>query len=196
MEQQEFSAKDSLQLIEGMISKAQNRFNENGHLYLLWGWTIVICSSVSFISVYFKNNYGNLMYIWMLTWVVLIYQAIYLARRKKRESVKTYTSEINGYVWMVFAIMGALFSLVMFRKGHPELLNTVILILYGMPTFLSGIILKFFPLRIGAFCCWLLAVLSVFIPAEFTFLLLTLAVVAAWIIPGYLLRSRFKNENQ
>jgi hypothetical protein len=194
MEQQNFSAQDSLQLIEAMISKAQNRFNENGHLYLLWGWTIFVCSIASFVSMYFfQSRYFN--FIWMLTWVVVIYQTIYLIRRKKKSTVKTYTDEINGYVWIVFAIMGGLLSFVLVRAGQFELINTAILILYGMPTFLSGIILKFKPLVIGAVCCWVLAFISTMIPEVFNFLLLTVAVIAAWIVPGYLLRSRFKNQH-
>jgi hypothetical protein len=194
MEQQNFSAQDSLQLIEAMISKAQNRFNENGHLYLLWGWTIFVCSIASFVSMYFfQSRYFN--FIWMLTWVVVIYQTIYLIRRKKKSTVKTYTDEINGYVWIVFAIMGGLLSFVLVRAGQFELINTAILILYGMPTFLSGIILKFKPLLIGAVCCWVLAFISTMIPEVFNFLLLTVAVIAAWIVPGYLLRSRFKNQH-
>ncbi len=194
MEQQDFSAKDSLQLIESMISKAQNRFNENGHLYLLWGWVVLVCSLSSFIAVYFFGSFKYLMYIWMLTFPTVIYQMFYLARKKKSETVRTYTDEINNFVWVVFVIMGFLVGIIIGRSGHPELFNPLILMLYGMPTFLSGIILKFVPLRIGAICCWVLALVSVFIPYEFSFLLLALAVISTWIVPGYLLRLRFKTQ--
>lgn len=195
MEQQDFSAKDSLQLIESMISKAQNRFSESGHLYLLWGWVVLVCSITSFISIYFFGNHKNLMYVWMLIIPTIIYQTIYLARVKKSTTVRTYTDEINNYVWVVFVIMGFLVGIIIGRSGHPELFNPLILMLYGMPTFLSGIILKFIPLRIGAISCWVLALVSVFIPYEFSFLLLALAVITTWIIPGYLLRSRFQKQH-
>jgi hypothetical protein len=195
MEQQDFSAKESLQLIESMISKAQNRFGENGHLYLLWGWVILVCSLTSFISIYFFGNFRTLMYVWMLTIPTIIYQSIYLARVKKSAAVRTYTDEINGHVWMVFVIMGFLVGIIIGKSGHHELFNPFFLLLYGMPTFLSGVILKFVPLRIGAICCWVLALVSVFIPYEFSFLLLALAVISTWIIPGYLLRSRFQKQN-
>jgi hypothetical protein len=195
MEQQDFSAKDSLQLIESMISKAQNRFNENGHLYLLWGWVVLVCSIISFISVYFFGNFNNLMYVWMLTIPTVIYQMIYLSRVKKSTTVRTYTDDINNYVWLVFVIMGFLVGIIIGRGGQPQLFNPLILMLYGMPTFLSGIILKFVPLRIGAISCWVLALVSVFIPYEFSFLLLALAVITTWIVPGYLLRSRFQKQH-
>lgn len=195
MEQQELSTRDSLQLIESMINKAQNRFNENGHLYLLWGWVVLICSITSFITIYFYGNGKILMYVWMLTIPTVIYQMIYLARIKKSTAVRTYTDEINSYVWLVFVIMGFLVGIIIGRSGQPQLFNPLVLMLYGMPTFLSGVILKFKPLRIGAVCCWILALVSVLIPYQFSFLLLGLAVITTWIVPGYLLRSRFKTQH-
>jgi hypothetical protein len=44
-----FSELDSIALIESMINKAKNQFSDNGHLYLLWGWVIFICSAGQFI---------------------------------------------------------------------------------------------------------------------------------------------------
>lgn len=195
MEQQEFSTRDSLQLIERMINKAQNRFSENGHLYLLWGWVVLVCSITSFVAIYFYDNAKILMYVWMLTIPTVIYQMIYLARVKKNTAVRTYTDEINSYVWFVFVIMGFLVGIIVGRSGHPELFNPFVLMLYGMPTFLSGVILKFMPLRIGAICCWILSLVSVLIPYQFSFLLLAMAVITTWIVPGYLLRSRFKTQH-
>lgn len=195
MEQQELSTRDSLQLIESMINKAQNRFSENGHLYLLWGWVVLVCSITSFIAIYFYGNTKSLLYVWMLTIPTVIYQMIYLARVKKNTAVRTYTDEINSYVWLVFVIMGFLVGIIIGRSGQPQLFNPMVLMLYGMPTFLSGVILKFRPLRIGAICCWVLALVSVLIPYQFSFLLLALAVITTWIVPGYLLRSRFKTQH-
>lgn len=135
------------------------------------------------------------MYVWMLTIPTVIYQMIYLARVKKNTTVRTYTDEINSYVWLVFVIMGFLVGIIVGRSGQPQLFNPLVLMLYGMPTFLSGVILKFKPLRIGAICCWGLALVSVLIPYQFSFLLLALAVITTWIVPGYLLRSRFKTQH-
>lgn len=195
MQEQEFSPQDSLNLIESMINKARNRFSENGHLYLLWGWVILICSIANFISAYFFNSLETLKYVWLLTVPTVIYQMIYLARKEKNEKIKTYADDIYNYVWVVFVIMGFVSGIILGKSGNTFLFNPVILSLYGMPTFLSGVILRFTPLKIGAFCCWALAIVSMFIPMVFSFLLLAIAVILAWIVPGYLLRSRYKNQN-
>jgi len=68
------------------------------------------------------------------------------------------------------------------------------LALYGMPTFLSGIILRFKPLVLGAIVCWMLAIVSLAVFWVYQPLLLAVAVVAAWIIPGFLLKTKYNQE--
>lgn len=139
---------ESMQLISSMINKAQNRYSENGMLYLLWGWLILVCCLVQFTALYFFNN-QNAYYIWYVTWLAPIYQIIYLRRFSKKRRVKTYTGEIMGFVWLVFVICIAMIVFTLIYIKACSAINPAVLIMYGMPTFLSGIILKFKPLRIG-----------------------------------------------
>jgi len=126
---------------------------------------------------------------------VLIFQIFYLRKIRKARATKTYTGEINAFVWIVFSICMVLIIFICLAFKKYELIDPMLLVLYGMPTFLSGIILKFKPLIIGAVCCWVLAVISPFIDIEYQLLLIACAVIVAWIIPGYLLKQKFKKEN-
>ena len=123
---------------------------------------------------------------------------IYLARNKRKERVKTYADSLIGFVWLVFVVLmflfGFLFGSEMGDKYY-RMINPGFLALYGMPTFLSGIILKFRPLIIGGVFCWVLSVAATFIPYDYQLLLLALAMIIAWIIPGYAFRSKYKKEN-
>ncbi|WP_315818241.1 hypothetical protein [Paraflavitalea speifideaquila] len=105
----EFSQVQGLELIQTMINKARNRFSENGHLYLLWGWTIFGCSIAQFILLHFAH-YSHHYMVWLITWVVVIYQIYYLNRRKKYAKVRTYTDDILGYVWIAFVVLMFLFA--------------------------------------------------------------------------------------
>ncbi|MEO5681975.1 MAG: hypothetical protein ABIQ88_04995 [Chitinophagaceae bacterium] len=197
MQEENITQQQSLAIIESMINKAKNQFSENGFAYLLWGWVILFCSLSQFVMQHFLQ-YPKYYLVWLLTWLAAIVQVVYSAKRGKKRVVKTYTDEITGYVWLVFVIMLLLTGLGTGRLLQPAqyyISNIIILILYGMPTFLSGIILKFRPLVTGGICCWVLSVLAGFLPPDFTGLLISLAVTIAWIIPGYLLRSRYKKEN-
>ena len=185
---------ESMQLISSMINKAKNRFSENGMLYLLWGWLVLICCLVQFTALYFFNN-QNAYYIWYATWLAPIYQVIYLRRFRKQRRVKTYTGEIVGFVWLVFVICIALIVFILIYLKAYSGINPAVLIMYGIPTFLSGVILKFKPLVIGGICCWVIALVSPFVNFDYQLLLISAAVISAWIIPGYLLKQKFKKGN-
>lgn len=192
-----FTQVESLELIQSMINKAKNRFTENGHLYLLWGWLVLICSVTQFVLLHFVHYPRHYM-VWISTWALVIYQTIYIYRREKKAKVQTYTNDIIGYVWITFVIMMVLFAFLfgqVMGQEYYKFINPGFLALYGMPTFLSGTILRFKPLRIGGICCWALSCIAPFVPYDYQLLLLALAVVIAWIVPGYILQAKYKKEN-
>jgi hypothetical protein len=191
--EQQLNPQQSLALIEGMIKKAQNRFSDESFLYLLWGWIIFICSAGQFLLAKFQIT-DKSERIWALTWVGFIIQIVYLVKYQKKDVVKTYTDEIISYVWVTFGITMMLTMFILGKDDNWMKLYPVILMLYGIPTFLSGIIMKFKPLKIGGITCWVLAIVATFIKSDYLLLLLALSVIVAWIIPGYLLRAKFKIE--
>lgn len=188
------TGRESMELITSMINKAKNRFGESGYLYLVWGWVILSCCIIQFISTYVLN-FPQGYYVWFLTWGVLIYQIFFLRNRRRLRGVTTYTGEINSFVWLAYFICLVLMIFVLIKFNMYPAIFPAILIMYGMPTFLSGIILKFKPLSIGGICCWLFAILSTFVDAEFQLLLIACGIIAAWIVPGYLLKAKFQKEN-
>ncbi len=190
--QSEMTQAESMALIASMINKAKNRFSENGVLYIWWGWLIFACCSVQFIAMYFFNE--NAWYVWLSTWIMVILQIFILKKKKKTQKVNTYTEEIYGFVWIAFFICLMLSLFIVNYAGNFKLIYPIILVLYGLPIFLSGVILKFKPLVLGSICCWIFSVVAVFILPVFQLLLVAVAVLLAWIIPGYLLRIKY-NKN-
>lgn len=191
--QETITEKQSLSIIEEMINKARNQFSEDGSMYLLWGWVILVCSLTHFI-LDVVVHYSRPWSVWSLTWIVAVYMVIKLRMKDKNRRVRTYTDELLGYVWLAFVIMMCL-TFIILQLFVPRfwLYNFIfVLLCYGMPTFLSGIVLKFRPLIIGGIFCWLLALAGGFFSFRYHPLFVAIAVVAAWIIPGYILRSRYK----
>jgi hypothetical protein len=120
---------------------------------------------------------------------------IYLARREKKKQVNSYADEILKAVWLVFVGCGVITGFVMNKYGSWDAMYPLILMLYGIPTILSGTILRFKPLVIGGIICWVLSITGVFLPLLYNLLLVSVAVVSAWIIPGYLLQKRYVKEH-
>jgi hypothetical protein len=194
MENEKMEPVHSLMLIESMIRTAKNRFSDNGHLYLLWGWVVLICSVGHFAAIQW-NLFGHPEWIWGLTWVALLYQTVYLIRLKKKIRVSTYTDDILKAIWLVFVGCGLLLAVVVGRLGDWNTMYPLILMLYGIPTILSGTVLRFKPLVWGGIICWMLCMVSVFLPLRYNLLMVSLAVIAAWIIPGYMMKQKFAKEN-
>ena len=193
----DFSQQESLALIQEMINKAKNRFSEGGHLYLVWGWVVLACSLGQFVLLHFLHSDKHY-WVWGATWLAFIYQLIYLTRRNKEQKARTYTHDIIKYVWIVFVLTMALmvFLVIMIvGKDSYKVIGPIFLVLYGMPSFLSGIILQFRPLVIGAIGCWILSAIAPFITYDYRLLLVSAAMVIAWIIPGYKLNQKYKKEN-
>ena len=196
MEDEQFSGEESLRLIQSMINRAQDKFAENGHLYLLWGWVVFVCSLTQFgLQRIFHLSPENTWMVWLLTWVALIYQIAYIRQKRRKLEVRTYTQDIVSYVWIVFGISTMLMAFILGTNNQPMLVNPVLLVSYGIPTFLSGIIIRFRPLIWGAVFCWVLAVICSQLKTDLQLVLIALAVLLAWIIPGYQLRNKFKQTN-
>ncbi len=191
---QNLSPADSLLLINNMINQAKNRFSENGFLYLLWGWLIFFCAIGHFVLIKL-DLFKHPEIIWASCWLAVIYQIFYLTKRSKKETVKTYSENIIGFVWMSFGITMGIISFIVGKTNNWELINSLLLMLYGTPTFLSGVVMRFKPLKVGGIICWVLAVVSAYLLPIYVLLLLAVAVIAAWIIPGYILRRKYLLEN-
>jgi hypothetical protein len=198
MNDENFDPKQSLLLIESMINRAKDRFAEDGSMYLLWGWVVFFCSISQFILMhYFKYRYHYI--VWMIVWIIAIYQVAYVRKKNKHKKVRTYTGYILSYVWITFVIVIFILAFLIGRLTTDEYyshLNPILLTVYGMPIFLSGIILRFKPLITGGIGCWILAVIAMLIGNfDYQFLMIPLAMVIAWIIPGYLLRAKYKLQS-
>lgn len=194
MQEENFSPKESLLLINSMINQAKNHFTENGFLYLLWGWVIFFCAIGHFILLQFTQvKHAEL--IWY-SWIpATIFQFIYLSKREKKERIKTYSGNMVNFIWISFGCSMLVLSVILTKINGWHHMPAFSLLLYGTPTFLSGFAMQFTPLKIGGAACWALAILSIFILPIYGLLLLGLAILIAWIIPGYLLRKKFKTEN-
>jgi uncharacterized membrane protein len=199
MNEENFDPKQSLLLIESMINRAKDKFAEDGSMYLLWGWVVFVCSLTQFVLMhFFKYPYHYI--VWFASWIIVIYQLVYIRKKIKRRRVRTYTGYILGYVWLTFVIVIFLLAFLIGRLTEGDYyihISPILLTIYGIPIFLSGIILRFKPLVVGGIGCWILSIAAMLIDNyDYQFLLIPLAMIIAWIIPGYLLRAKYKLQSQ
>lgn len=188
MENKNFNA---LEVIEEMIEKTKNQYSDNGYLYLIWGWLVFAAAIIHYIlKEYSQFDYP------FISWAILmpiggLLSMIYANKNQQKVYVKTYTDDIMKYTWLAFA-----FTMVSILFNMPKLqLNTypLLMIAYAVPTFISGGVFKFKPLIWGAIASLALGLISFHISFDKQLLSLAAAILFAYIIPGYILKSRYKS---
>ncbi|MGC4037667.1 MAG: hypothetical protein QM764_17025 [Chitinophagaceae bacterium] len=193
MEEKKLTEQESLQLIGRMIYEAKGYFYENGMSALVYGFSVLICSVLAFIEK--KESIAFPLNPFYLLVPVFFVQGVIQYRQDKKKKAKTFTDEAVDFVWMGFFI-AVLVSLSALWAGVGYLIISFILILIGIACFLTGMITKFRFHVVTGFVAWLSAIFSFFINTEINYLLLAAIAVLIWIIPGFILRSKFKQVQQ
>ena len=182
----------SLALINEMISKAKKSYVTKGTASIVWGTIIIICSLVTWAQIYFKFKIG--FDIWLLTVVALISQIFFSIKESRNRNFVTYDREPISYSWMAFGI--SIFVLTLYSSYHNQRGETssLFMMLYAIPTFITGGITKFKPMISGGIFCWMAAVVSIYTTIETDLLLMAACGLFAWLIPGIILWGRYKKS--
>lgn len=190
MEEKEMTGQESFQLINRMIYEAKGYYYENGLSALVYGFSALICSVLSFIMVKGIIRFPfHPFYIWIP--LFFIQSWIHYSQDKKKQA-KTFTDEAIDHVWTGF-FLSSIVSLSALFAGLGYLVISIILFLNAFATFLTGMITKFRYLIVTSVVVLLLAAGSFFMLNENIYLLLAVAAIMVWIIPGFMLRAMFKS---
>jgi hypothetical protein len=192
MENKELNPSESIAIIHEMIANAKNKLADDGFLYIFWGWLVMAAALINYFSVIAGSHYGY--YVWpVLMPLGAIVSIIYGIRQKKKENVKTYIDTYLTYLWIAFII--ALVMTLAFMPLHGvKTTYFFLMVLYGIATLISGGLLQFRPLVIGSLFSFLFAILSVFAGENEQFLCIAAALLFSYIIPGHLLRNKFRSQ--
>jgi hypothetical protein len=187
-EEKKLTEAESLALITEMISKVKHSYIESGIGPLSWGILITFCSLVTYWQIRFQINLD--FDIWILSLLALIPQVFFWWRSNKEKKFSTHDDSMMNYVWATFAI--CIFLLSFYNSHMPNTHSTsLFLIMYGVPTFITGGIRKFRPMIIGGIVCWISSVLSYYTSDANNMLLMAVSSTSAWLIPGIILRRKY-----
>ena len=213
MEQQEkqLSEKESLALITRMINKAKDSYHDTGIGAMMWGAIIAICSLVKLSEIHF--GYKLPFDIYLLTLLAIIPQIFITVKEKKEKKVRSYDDTYMDYIWLGFGIciflmifiVNSIFSVwgpvaTEYREltGQPspfrfnEFISPLFLLLYGLPTFITGAACKFKPMLWGGIFCWVCCVIAIYTTIKVDLLLTAASAIMAWLIPGILMEKEYR----
>ena len=189
----ELSPQQSLQLIHSMIETTKNTFSNQSHYFLLWGWATMIGCLLQF---YLKVIAGTQQYYlaWLITPVAFAIHFTFIYRDvKNRRRVRTFIDQANTYLWTAIALGYLSLSFVFIKIGWQYCFPFHIAI-YGIGTYVTGSLIKFKPMIIGALICFPLVVIAVNVSYDAQILIAALAIFISYILPGHILRYRYKKQ--
>lgn len=175
----------SLKVITSMIRQAKGNLQKSSFYFLLWGWTIVIANLGVYLLIQFDIPNPHRMF--LITIAAAIATVIFSFRQGKASSTPTHLDQIHQWLWMGFGITCFIFWF--FGKEIGWQINPVIITLCGVPTFISGLMLRFKPLMAGGISFWVFGCLIFLVDSETQFLLAACAVTFGYLLPGYLLKK-------
>ncbi len=211
MEQNKMTEKESLQLISQMINKAKNSYHDTGIGPILWGSVITICSLVTYFRI--KYNFSLPFDIWLLTLFALVPQIFIAVKESRINKVKGYDDKVIDYLWISFGVsifmlsfinagiikgLNPVFKFYIDSKGtrpaedYGSFMSSFFLMLYAIPTFVTGACRNMKPMLFGGIICWICCIISVYTKIDWDMLLTAIAAICAWLIPGIILFSKYK----
>jgi hypothetical protein len=185
------TGEESLKIIAEMLNRTRVNFRQGSFHLLFWGWLITICSLSEF-ALTRVTDVSHPYYVWFLVIPGVFVSGIFGFVNGRKARVHTYADSIWMWTWMAFLIsMGILFII------HARSMQTVspyILLLVGIPTFISGIIIRFRPLIAGGVFFWIFALLVHFGGPVIGPLGVPASMIIGYLIPGYMLKNKIGHD--
>jgi hypothetical protein len=192
---QSFSAEQSLRLIQSMIEKTKQDVAGNSFYLLLWGWLIFIAAVLHFVLMKFTDfEYPYL--VWNLMWIGGIASMIKGIKDSKKTVVKTFVGEAMKYFGISQMILygGLIFIFGKYDLWHISL--PFYILMYASACFFMGALLQFPLLKWTGLLCIPIIVVCIYLSFQWQLLLLALAILISYIIPGHVLNEKEKLQNK
>lgn len=181
------TGEESLRIISEMINRTKVNIRQGSFHLLFWGWLIFFCSLGEYVLVRF-TDLDNPWLVWLLVIPGAFVSFIYGYVKGKSSPFHTYADMIYMWTWIGFFI--ATIVLFIIISDRLESVAPYILTLAGIPTFISGFIVRFNPLIAGGISFWIFALVSYFAGPAAGPLAVPAAMLTGYLIPGYLLKRR------
>jgi len=187
----ENTEKQHLELIADMINVTRKEFSDDSYIYLIWGWAVSIACILEYVLLRMGKEYHAIVWAIFMP-LAAITQLVMSYSRKRKVVARTRMDRLLGHVWIAVLIS---YFLVLFSQDVMQISTyPTLILLYGVGTFISGSIMNFRPMQIGAVCCWVIGYITFRVTFEYQLLLLPLSLILSYIIPGYMLKSRFSKN--
>jgi hypothetical protein len=188
----DLSAEQSLQLITSMIQSTRQSLQDSSIYFLIWGWGVLLACVIQYsLKVGMNSPYHPMA--WLVLVVVFVAQILIGFKRMKKRSARTFVEDANIYLWTAVGL-GYFISFLIFGQIGWDYCFSFYILFYGIGTYVSGKLIQFKPLFIGGLLCFPIAVATVYVSYDMRIIMLGVAILISYIIPGHLLRMNHQKQ--
>ncbi len=179
------STEESLAIITEMIRQTKRNVRGGSFYFILWGWV----SFIGFAGHFLLEQMTDFAYpfaIWAIAIPAWIVSLLYGRKKSEEQRITTYGDKLILWTWVAFTIciVIVIFSGLFFRH-----LNGLIILMAGMSTFMTGLIIRYKPLIIGGSALWIFAAIALGVPYEYSYPVAAVGILCGYLIPGYMLKN-------
>jgi hypothetical protein len=189
-EEKDLTHLESLQIIADAMRRTRENFKENSFYFMLWGWLIAIASFAFFVLHRYTDFEFYFILFPILSGVGIIVSIRHYQKQRSAAPTESYWSYFLSRLWLVLGICFIVVVFINVSQGLTPFTYTLILAAIG--TLVSGLVMQFKPMIAGGIIFLLAAIASIFVAEDYSALLHGAAVIAGYLIPGYLLRASDK----
>ena len=190
MNNNEFSASDSLKTIENAINDAKSQKTGASFYYVVWGLILFIYFAVHAWIASNPKLEGTI--IDNFSWILFpIGGIISYLNKSKDQKEETYVSFLEKVYFFAFTGLAVMYAVLTFASTYLSLPLVIILfpLMIGSTVYIVGGITKHKISIIGGGVGMLLSLISIFSSPEIQYLMAAIACVSACIIPGFTMRK-------
>ncbi|MBN1143611.1 MAG: hypothetical protein JXA72_04285 [Bacteroidales bacterium] len=190
----EFNHEAGLKVIYEMIESARSKIGSNYFYYLLWGYLVAFTCVAEYILIKLVD-YTQHYLVWpVFMGIGLVVTLLFSLQRKKITGSKTFIGTAMIYLWSSWLV--SFLILIGFANLNQdyEMIFPVTLVMYGLVIFIAGGLVDFKPLIIGGVLSWMASVAAFFSPYQVQLVIVFVAVIMAYIIPGHILKNKSKKR--
>src|SRR4030043_487967 len=195
MDKNNLTPEESFNIINKAISNFKMNYKESAKTFLLWGWILVLACFSHFIilKVLQSKEANEMMGLFSLgNWVVFSligFIFLFFMQRKINKNKKVY-SYLESYIKKLWIVTAASFFIAPLVCIKLEIAPPpIMLLIAGIATTTSGLLIKFKPLTIGGMTFFIFSIVTTFVTNENLLLVTGAAIICGYLIPGYFLKS-------
>ena len=195
MEKNDFTPEESFDVINKAIANFKINYKESSKVFLLWGWMLTLASVSNFILLKFVHSMEPWVlkgYVILGSWALFIligFIIMYFMVRKmnRTKKVHSHIDKFIDYLWWVTAPSFIIATFICIKLGIAP--PPLMLLVAGIATTTTGLVIKFRPLTIGGMSFFVFSVAATFVTNEYMALVVSAALICGYLIPGYLLKT-------